>query len=187
MKKTLLIIVGICIAYILISEYAGADSHDYDGAQGFYFGYNHGSYAANDDFDDIQTILVGFQLSDNIVVQMTYGILDTELDDFDYRYDPPTNLHSPKRNGDKYYDGNPIGLMAGYKLGPVVAAVGGMWISEGTVFLSEDGSRYWTDAPDDDILLDASLGLRHTFKNHLSIGAEYSYLRGPGANIGYEF
>ena len=152
-------------------------------AEGFYFGYNH---SGPDDLEDIKTILVGFETASNFGVQFTYGILDEELNDFNYAHEPPTNLHSPKRHGDTFYDGNPIGVVGTYRVGPVVAGVGGMWVSRGNVFLSEDGSRYWHDAPDDDILFDASLGLRHAIRN-ISFGIEYSILRGAGANLGWAF
>lgn len=174
MKKTILILVAVFVA---LSWYRTSR------AGGFYFGYNH---SGPDDFEDIKTVLLGIETASNFGVHFTYGILDQELNDFDYAHEPPTNLHSPKRNGDTFYDGNPIGMLGTYRLGPLVAGVGGMWVSKGEVFLSEDGSRYWHDAPDDDILFDASLGLRHAIKN-ISFGIEYSILRGAGANIGWGF
>lgn len=53
-------------------------------ADAIYFGYNH---SGPDDFEDVKTILVGFEKASEyglIGLQLTYGILDEELNDFDY-------------------------------------------------------------------------------------------------------
>ncbi len=168
----------IALILLLISNTVMADT--------VYFGYNH---EGPDDLEDVKTILVGFEKKTEyglVGLQLTYGIIDEELSDFNYTHEPPNNLHGPKRVGDTLFDGNPIGGLATYRLGPVVGGVGGMWVSRGQVFLSEDSSRYWHDAPEDDILFDASLGLRHAIKN-ISFGIEYSILRGAGANLGWSF
>lgn len=182
MHKVILGIIGILISFSSVA----------DTSNGVYFGISDGSGEY-----DMRSFLIGIEKELDISSNDYLGFQVTTFhvssrDSTESNYPLKDITSSDIKTSDKLFHGIPLGIMGTYRNGIVIGGLGFMLIREANIYIREgetppeEGKRFY-DRKQRKIKLDASIGLRQELNDNVSVGCEYSLLRGIGLNIGYVF